>query len=65
MIFQILLLYGPSGVGKSILIQKLADHFGLKAKWTNAANFYDMYIGNSEKFTKQESLETIFSLLIF
>lgn len=58
---QILLLYGPSGVGKSVLVQKLADHFGLTALWKNASSFFDMYIGNSEKFTTQASLKKLLS----
>ena len=47
------LLFGPSGVGKSFLVEKLCQKYGYYMLKMVANKYLDSYLGGSEKYISQ------------
>ncbi len=48
-----LLLYGPSGTGKTMIVQSLANELDAELRTFSAADIHGMYVGDSEKGVKK------------
>ena len=48
-----ILMHGPSGTGKSIILKQIAEHFNLHYMRINACELFSRWVGESEKQTRQ------------